>query len=195
MGRTSQIERKTSETNVKVNLDIDGSGEFNIKTPTPFLNHMLELFSKHGLFDLKVQAEGDVEVDFHHTVEDIGICLGQAFQKALGSKKKIKRYGEAKVPMDEALAQVTLDISGRPYLVCTIPQLKGKVGGFDLELVEEFFQAFVNNSGITLHITVLAGKNSHHVIEAVYKAFARALDIATQIDKRAEGIPSTKGTL
>jgi imidazoleglycerol-phosphate dehydratase len=195
MKRTSQVKRKTSETDVKVNLNIDGSGKYNIKTPTHFLNHMLELFSKHGLFDLTVQAEGDFEIDFHHTVEDIGICLGQAFQKALGNKEKIKRYGEAKIPMDEALAQVTLDISGRPYLICSIPQLKDKVGEFDLELVEEFFQAFVNNCGITLHITVLSGKNSHHIIEAVYKAFARALYIATQVDERAEGIPSTKGTL
>ena len=156
---------------------------------------MLELFSKHGLFDLDITASGDVEIDYHHTVEDIGICLGEAFNKALGKKVKIKRYGEAKVPMDEALAQITLDISGRPHLTCNIPQIEDKVGHFDTELVEEFFQAFVNNSGITLHINLISGKNSHHIIEAVFKAFARALDAATLLDPRVSGVPSTKGAL
>lgn len=195
MKRTSQVTRKTSETDIKVKLNIEGSGMCTIKTPVAFLNHMLELFSKHGHFDLTVQAEGDVEIDFHHTVEDIGICLGQAVKKALGNKEKIKRFGEATVPMDEASSRVNLDMSGRPYLVFNTPPLKGKVGNFDLELVEEFFQAFANNSGTTLHITVLSGKNHHHIIESVFKAFASALDKATQTDNRTAGIPSTKGAL
>jgi len=195
MERTSQVKRKTTETNVTLKINIDGSGKYSIKTPVPFLTHMLELFSKHGLFDLDINASGDVEIDFHHTVEDIGICLGEAFNKALGKKEKIKRYGEAKVPMDEALAQITLDISGRPHLTCNIPQIEDKVGQFDTELVEEFFQAFVNNSGITLHINLISGKNSHHIIEAVFKAFGRALDAATLLDPRVSGVPSTKGAL
>jgi imidazoleglycerol-phosphate dehydratase len=195
MERISQVKRKTTETDVTLKLNVDGSGKYSIKTPVPFLTHMLELFSKHGLFDLEIIASGDVEIDFHHTVEDIGICLGEAFNKALGKKEKIKRYGEAKVPMDEALAQITLDISGRPHLTCNIPQIEDKVGQFDTELVEEFFQAFVNNSGMTLHINLISGKNSHHIIEAVFKAFARALDAATLLDPRVSGIPSTKGAL
>ena len=195
MKRISQVKRKTTETDVTLKINIDGSGKYSIKTPVPFLTHMLELFSKHGLFDLDITASGDVEIDFHHTVEDIGICLGEAVNKALGKKEKIKRYGEAKVPMDEALAQITLDISGRPHLTCNIPQIEDKVGQFDTELVEEFFQAFVNNSGMTLHINLISGKNSHHIIEAVFKAFARALDAATLLDPRVSGIPSTKGAL
>jgi imidazoleglycerol-phosphate dehydratase len=195
MKRISQVKRKTTETDVTLKINLDGSGKYSIKTPVPFLTHMLELFSKHGLFDLEIIASGDVEIDFHHTVEDIGICLGEAFNKALGKKEKIKRYGEAKVPMDEALAQITLDISGRPHLTYNIPQIEDKVGQFDTELVEEFFQAFVNNSGITLHINLISGKNSHHIIEAVFKAFARALDAATLLDPRVSGIPSTKGAL
>ena len=195
MERISQVKRKTTETDITLKINIDGSGKYSIKTPVPFLTHMLELFSKHGLFDLDITASGDVEIDSHHTVEDIGICLGEAFNKALGKKVKIKRYGEAKVPMDEALAQITLDLSGRPHLTCNIPQIEDKVGQFDTELVEEFFQAFVNNSGITLHINLISGKNSHHIIEAVFKAFARALDTATLLDPRVSGIPSTKGAL
>lgn len=195
MERISQVKRKTTETDITLKINIDGSGKYSIKTPVPFLTHMLELFSKHGLFDLDINASGDVEIDSHHTVEDIGICLGEAFNKALGKKEKIKRYGEAKVPMDEALAQITLDISGRPHLTCNIPQIEDKVGQFDTELVEEFFQAFVNNSGMTLHINLISGKNSHHIIEAVFKAFARALDAATLLDPRVSGVPSTKGAL
>jgi imidazoleglycerol-phosphate dehydratase len=195
MERISQVKRKSTETDISLKINIDGSGKYRIKTPVPFLTHMLELFSKHGLFDLDITASGDVEIDSHHTVEDIGICLGEAFNKALGKKEKIKRYGEAKVPMDEALAQITLDISGRPHLTCNIPQIEDKVGHFDTELVEEFFQAFVNNSGTTLHINLISGKNSHHIIEAVFKAFARALDSATLLDPRVSGIPSTKGAL
>lgn len=195
MKRTAHIARKTTETDISMKLTIDGTGKFKINTPVPFFNHMLELFSKHGCFDLTLQAQGDIEIDFHHTVEDIGICLGQTVLKALGAKKNINRYGDAAVPMDEALAQVYLDISGRSCLVFNTPSLRGKTGNFDLELVEEFFQAFANNSKTTLHINVPYGKNYHHIIEAVFKAFGRALDKATRIDKRAPGIPSTKGVL
>lgn len=195
MKRTAQIERTTTETAIKLRLNLDGTGKFSIKTPIAFFNHMLELTAKHGLFDLSLQARGDVAIDYHHTVEDIGICLGQALQKALGAKKHIRRYGEASVPMDEALAQVVLDISGRPFLVFKAPSLKGKTGDFDLELVEEFFQAFANHGKITLHINVVCGRNSHHIIEAVFKAFGRALDSATGIDIRTAGVPSTKGIL
>ena len=195
MARSARIERKTSETVISLELEIDGSGSYSVRTPAAFLNHMLELFARHGLFNLSVQAEGDTAIDFHHTVEDIGICLGQAFVKALGNKDGIRRYGEARVPMDEALAEVTLDLSGRPYLVYNIPELKGKVGEFDSELVEEFLQAFANNCKATLHITVAYGKNRHHIIEAVFKALARALDSATQLDGRITGVPSTKGVL
>jgi len=195
MKRKASIMRKTKETDIKIALTIDGTGVGKIKTPVPFFTHMLDLLTKHGFFDLTIQAKGDVEIDFHHTVEDLGICVGQALLKALGSKKNIRRYGEALIPMDESLAHVSLDISGRPYLMFKAPPLKGKTGDFDLELVEEFFQAFVNNSNITLHINVLYGKNYHHMIEAVFKAFGRALDSATQIDARLPGIPSTKGIL
>ena len=195
MKRTATIKRKTSETDITVNLNIDGSGTYRIATPAPFLNHMLELLAKHGLFDLTIKAQGDTHIDLHHTVEDTGICLGEAVLKALGGKRNIRRYGDKTVPMDESLAQVALDISGRPFLIFNVPPLKGKTGTFDLELVEEFFQAFVNKSGTTLHINVLRGKNYHHIIEAIFKAFARALDEATQIDQRVSGVPSTKGTL
>lgn len=195
MKRTAVIKRKTSETEILVKLNLDGSGTYAISTPVAFLNHMLELVAKHGLFDLSIKATGDTDIDLHHTVEDIGICCGEAVQKALGSKRAIRRYGDAAVPMDEALAQVVIDVSGRPYLVFNVPPLRGKVGNFDLELVEEFFQAFVNHSNITLHINVLRGKNYHHIIEAVFKAFGRALDCATVIDQRVSGVPSTKGAL
>lgn len=195
MKRTAKIERKTSETAIAVQLNLDGSGTYRISTPVPFLTHMLELFSKHGLFDLTIKAKGDTQIDLHHTVEDIGICLGEAVLKALGGKKNMKRYGDMTVPMDEALAHVSMDISGRPFLAFNVPPLKGKIGTFDLELVEEFFQAFVNHSGITLHINVLRGKNYHHIIEAIFKALGRVLDEATRIDRRVSGVPSTKGTL
>jgi len=195
MVRSAQVTRTTTETSISVDLRIDGTGQYAVQTPIPFFNHMLELFARHGLFDLTLNATGDTAVDCHHTVEDIGICLGQAVRQALGEKKGIKRYGEATAPMDEALARANLDISGRPYLVFRVPALQGKVGAFDLELVEDFFQAFVNNSATTLHISVLSGRNFHHMVEAIFKAFARALDDATQIDARVAGIPSTKGTL
>jgi imidazoleglycerol-phosphate dehydratase len=199
MARTSKISRKTKETSIKANLNIDGQGNYDIRTPVPFLNHMLELFSRHGLFDIAIEATGDTEIDFHHTVEDIGICLGiclgKAFEKALGNREGIVRYGHAAIPMDETLAQVSIDLSGRPFLIFQAELPKGKVGEFDLELAEEFFRAFSNHLQANLHITLLYGENLHHILEAVFKAAARAMDQATALDPRAKGIPSTKGTL
>lgn len=187
--------RTTSETDIRVSLNLDGSGKCSISTPVGFFNHMLELTARHGLFDLTVKADGDTGVDAHHTIEDIGICLGQATCTALGKKEHIQRYGEATVPMDEALVRVVLDVSGRPLLMFCAPPLRGKTGAVDLDLVEEFFQAFANHAKLTIHIDVIRGKNFHHIVEAIFKAFGRALDAATRIDKRLPGIPSTKGTL
>lgn len=195
MKRSAQINRKTTETDIKIVLHLDGSGKSNAATPVSFLNHMLDLTARHGLFDITVSARGDVEVDFHHTVEDIGICLGQALLKALGDKGRIRRYGEATIPMDEALSRVVIDISGRPLLVMKSVPLRGKTGDFDLALVEEFFQAFVNHAGITMHMDVIRGRNAHHVVESLFKAFSRALSSAVAIDSRGRGIPSTKGIL
>lgn len=195
MLRTAKINRKTKETQIILELNIDGSGNNDIKTPIPFFSHMLDLFSKHGIFDLTANINGDIEVDFHHTVEDVGICLGQAFYDALGDKKSIERYGEAKVPMDEALAEVVVDISGRPHLTYNVkfPKIEGKE--FDAEVVKEFFEAFVINSHITIHINLIRGENTHHIIEAIYKAFGVALSRACKIDPRKKGVPSTKGVL
>jgi len=195
MSRTALIERITNETKVKLTLSVDGSGVAKISTSVPFLDHMLNLFARHGLFDLEVEARGDIDIDFHHTVEDIGIVLGEAFKEALGDKKGICRYGRATVPMDETLASAVVDISGRPYLVYHVNLPKVKIGEFDVELAREFFQAFVNHSGLNLHINVMYGDNVHHIIEACFKAFARALDSATQFDCRVEGVMSTKGVL
>lgn len=194
--RKALIERKTTETNVSVEIYIDGEGKGRINTNIPFLDHMLTLFARHGLFDLNIEAEGDIEIDFHHTVEDIGIVLGQAISQAVGDKKGIKRYGSALIPMDETLASVALDISGRPYLSYSITFPKrGRIKEFDTDLIEDFFQALVNNSGITLHINLQYGRNIHHIFEAIFKAFGRALDEATSIDSRVSGVPSTKGKL
>jgi len=193
--RSAPVTRKTTETDIALTLTIDGSGQYAIDTPVPFLTHMLELFSRHGMFDLTIKATGDVAIDYHHTVEDIGICLGQALRNALGDKQNMSRYGEATIPMDEAAANTCIDLGGRPFLSFQVPDMPHKVGDFDLELVAEFFQAFVNNSACNLHIRVLSGKNAHHIIEAVFKSFARALDSATRIDPRGGGIRSTKGTL
>ncbi|MBI5198863.1 MAG: imidazoleglycerol-phosphate dehydratase HisB [Nitrospirae bacterium] len=194
--RTAKIERKTKETDIKVYLKIDGKGNYDIKTAIPFLDHMLSLFSRHGLFDLRLRAKGDTEVDYHHTVEDIGIILGNAIKKALGDKKGIKRYGEASIPMDETLATVSIDISGRPYLIYNVKlPKKAKLKEFDPDLVEDFFRSIVNHSGITLHINLIYGRDTHHILEAVFKAFGRSLDQATKIDPRIKGIPSTKGRL
>ncbi len=195
MSRTAAIERITKETRIKLSLTVDGSGIAAICTSIPFLDHMLNLFARHGLFDLDVEASGDIDIDFHHTVEDIGIVLGEAFKQALGEKKGIRRYGQSTVPMDETLASVAVDISGRPYLVYHVNLPKVKLGEFDVELAREFFQAFANHCGLNLHINVMYGDNVHHIIEACFKAFARALDSASQLDPRVEGVMSTKGML
>ena len=195
MSRKSSIERITRETQIKLTLEIDGRGDAKVCTSVPFLDHMLDLFTRHGLFDLQVEAKGDIDIDFHHTVEDIGIVLGTAFREALGDKKGIRRYGQASVPMDETLASVAVDLSGRPYMVYNVNLPKIKIGEFDVELAREFFQAFANNVGANLHINVMYGDNVHHVLEACFKAMARALDQATQIDARIEGVLSTKGKL
>jgi len=195
MLRSTEIERITSETQVALKLNIDGTGQASIKTTVAFLDHMLHLFARHGQFDLSVQAHGDIDIDFHHTVEDIGIVLGQAFRQALGDKQGIVRYGTARVPMDEALADVSVDLSGRPYLVYNVPLPKVKVGDFDAELAREFFQAFANTCGCNLHLNLLYGENVHHIIEACFKGFGRALDSATALNPRLAGVMSTKGVL
>jgi len=195
MTRAAAIERVTNETRIKLSLVVDGKGDAKICTSVPFLDHMLNLFARHGLFDLEVEACGDIDIDFHHTVEDIGIVLGEAFKQALGDKNGIRRYGQASVPMDETLASVAIDISGRPYLVYHVTLPKIKIGEFDVELAREFFQAFVNHCGLNLHINVMYGENVHHIIEACFKAVARAMDVATQRDPRVEGVLSTKGVL
>jgi imidazoleglycerol-phosphate dehydratase len=195
MARTSTIERLTRETRIKLSIDLDGSGQGKVCTSVPFLDHMLDLFARHGFFDLEVEASGDIDIDFHHTVEDVGIVLGQAIREALGDKKGIRRYGQATVPMDETLASVAADLSGRPFLVYNVRLPKVKIGEFDVELAREFFQALVNNLGANLHINVMYGDNVHHILEACFKATARALDVATQLDPRIEGVLSTKGKL
>ena len=193
--RKAKTERVTSEVKVKVDINLDGKGDYEIETGIPFFNHMLSQFAKHGYFDLKISASGDLDVDFHHTVEDVGLALGDAFQKALGDKKSIRRFGEAFVPFDETLAFASVDLSGRPHLVYKVKVPKSKVGEFDLELGEEFFKSFSNTLLCNLHIELKYGENLHHMIEAVFKAVGRALDNATKIDPRSGGIPSTKGKL
>jgi imidazoleglycerol-phosphate dehydratase len=195
MSRKVSVERVTKETQIKLSLNVDGTGDAKICTSVPFLDHMLNLFARHGLFDLEVEANGDIDIDFHHTVEDIGIVLGDAFRQALGDKKGIRRYGDATVPMDETLANAVVDLSGRPYLVYQVNLPKVKIGEFDVELVREFFTAFVNNSAMNLHVRLIFGDNVHHIVEACFKAFARAMDEATQLDERIKGVMSTKGTL
>ena len=195
MSRKASIERVTKETSIKLSLEIDGNGKSKICTSVPFLDHMLDLFTRHGIFDLLVEASGDTDIDFHHTVEDIGIVLGQAFREALGDKKGIRRYGQASVPMDETLASVAIDLSGRPFMVYNVRLPKIKIGEFDVELAREFFQAFANNVGANLHINVMYGDNVHHILEACFKGMARAMDMATQLDQRIEGVLSTKGKL
>lgn len=195
MGRSAKVCRKTGETSVNVQIYLDGQGHNNINTPAFFLNHMLNLFSRHALFDLEIDAEGDIEVDFHHLVEDVGIVMGQAFLEALGNKEGIKRYGSFYVPMDEALAFCALDLSGRPFIHFDAEFSRDKVGEFDVELVKEFFVAFANNARITVHFEILRGENTHHMIEALFKAFGRALREAVAFDPREKGVPSTKGIL
>jgi len=195
MSRKSVIERITKETQIKLCLTIDGKGETRICTSVPFLDHMLDLFARHGHFDLHIEASGDTDVDYHHITEDIGIVLGCAFKEAVGDKCGIRRYGQTTVPMDETLASVTVDLSGRPYLVYNVPLPKVKIGDFDVELVREFLQGFANNAAANVHVNLQYGDNVHHIVEACFKAFARALDAATIVDPRIEGVMSTKGKL
>lgn len=193
--RTGKIFRQTRETKVEAEINLDGTGQAEISTGIGFFNHMLNLFAAHGQFDLKIFCEGDLEIDGHHSVEDIGIALGAALKSALGDKKSITRYGTFFLPMDESLALVSVDISGRPFLVYEVENLAPTIGNFDTELVEEFLRALAFNSGITLHTKILYGKNSHHKIEAIFKAFGRALRIAVAKDDKISGVPSTKGIL
>lgn len=195
MARKASLKRKTYETDISMELNIDGEGKSSISTGIGFFDHMLNLFAKHGLMDLTVEAKGDLDVDAHHTVEDVGIVLGQLIKEALGDKRSIKRYGTSYVPMDESFALVSLDLSGRPFLVFDVNFTSEKTGTMETELFEEFFRAVSHNAGMTLHIKLLHGSNTHHIIEAVFKAFGRALDEATKTDERIKGIMSTKGSL
>ncbi|MBF0225084.1 MAG: imidazoleglycerol-phosphate dehydratase HisB [Desulfobacterales bacterium] len=193
--RISNIKRKTKETDISIQLNIDGEGDYKINTGIPFFDHMLSLFSAHGFFDLSVDAKGDIEVDFHHTVEDIGIVLGEAFNSALGDRKGIVRYGYAVTPMDESLAYVALDLSNRPYLIYNIPPNIIPYGNFGIQLAKEFFKSFAIKSGMNLHINVSYGEDVHHVLEAIFKALGRALSQAVKFDERIKSILSTKGIL
>jgi len=195
MSRTASIERKTKETSIRLTLNLDGEGKSELDTSIPFLDHMLEQIARHGLIDLTVQATGDREIDDHHTVEDIGICFGEALRDAVGDKAGVVRYGHAYVPLDEALSRVVLDLSGRSGLVYCVDFPKERVGDFDVDLFKEFFQAIVNHGRITLHIDAIRGDNNHHIIETVFKAFGRALRMALSRDPRISDIPSTKGAL
>lgn len=195
MSRTSTVERRTAETSIQATLNVDGSGQAVVQTGIGFFDHMLNLWAKHGLFDLTLTAEGDLHIDGHHTVEDTGIVLGKALAQAVGDKAGIRRYGTAFVPMDEALVQVSLDLSGRPFLHYAVDTRVERIGSFDTELTEEFLRAFADNAGITLHVMLLHGKNGHHIIEALFKALGRALDEATRKDDRIVGVLSTKGSL
>lgn len=193
--RQAAITRKTGETDIALELNVDGTGKVELESGVPFLNHMLDLFAKHGQFDLKLEAEGDIDVDDHHTVEDIAICLGQALREALGSKVGIKRYASVFIPMDEALAQVVIDISNRPHLEYRAEYPSAQIGSFQTELVHEFLWKLALEARMTLHVIVHYGRNTHHMVEAVFKALGRALDEATGIDPRVKGVPSTKGVL
>ncbi|HOX88203.1 MAG TPA: imidazoleglycerol-phosphate dehydratase HisB [Burkholderiaceae bacterium] len=194
--RTADLSRTTSETRIRVALNLDGSGRAQLATGIGFFDHMLEQIARHGLLDLTVEAQGDLHIDGHHTVEDVGITLGQAFAQALGDKRGVRRYGHAYVPLDEALSRVVIDLSGRPGLVWEVPFTRAMIGEFDVDLAHEFFQGFVNHAGVTLHVDNLRGANSHHQCETVFKAFGRALRMAVEPDARAAGsIPSTKGSL
>jgi imidazoleglycerol-phosphate dehydratase len=193
--RAAEVERETRETQVKVALKVDGTGHGEIATGVPFLDHMLESFARHGFFDLKVEAHGDLHIDEHHTVEDVGIVLGRAFRQALGDRSGIRRFGEATVPLDEALCAAVVDISGRSYLSYEVPVAQERVGSFPTELVQDFMKAFSDEAGINLHLHLRAGRNPHHVIETVFKSFARAMDQASSLEPRVSGVLSTKGTL
>jgi len=193
--RKVDLHRKTTETDIQLSLNLDGEGTYQVSTRVPFLNHMLELFARHGFFDLTLQATGDVEIDDHHTVEDVGLALGQAFREALGDKRGIRRFGEATVPLDEALVSCVVDLSGRPFLAYNLKIRQEKVGNFATELIHDFFLAFTNQLGMNLHFNMTQGRNPHHIIEAGFKAFARALSSAVQYDPRVQGVLSTKGSL
>jgi len=195
ISRRAEVDRSTTETQVRIGLALDGTGQAKIATTIPFLDHMLALLAKHGFFDVTVQAKGDTDIDEHHTVEDIGIVLGMALKQALGKKEGIKRFGFASVPLDETLAQVTIDLSGRPYLVYRVELPDRKIKSFDLGLFEDFFQAFVTHGALNLHVNLLYGRNPHHIMEAIFKALAKALDQATALDERVSGVLSTKGQL
>jgi len=195
MARQAQINRDTQETQIRVKLNLDGSGRAKLASGIPFLDHMLDQIARHGLVDLEVKAKGDLHIDAHHTVEDIGITLGQAFAKAIGDKKGVRRYGHAYVPLDEALSRVVIDLSGRPGLEMSGKFTRARVGDFDVDLVREFFQGFVNHALVTLHLDNLKGVNTHHQVETLFKAFGRALRMAVELDPRVKGVPSTKGKL
>jgi imidazoleglycerol-phosphate dehydratase len=194
--RSTKVSRNTLETQINIELNLDGSGKSRFDTGLPFLDHMMDQIARHGLLDLNILAKGDLHIDAHHTVEDIGITLGQAFNQAIGDKKGLRRYGHAYIPLDEALSRVVLDISGRPGLVFNCKFVRGNVGEFDVDLIKEFFQGFVNHALVTVHIDNLAGDNAHHQAETIFKAFGRALRMALELDPRMAGVmPSTKGTL
>jgi len=193
--RSAEVQRNTLETQVRVKLDLDGSGISRLATGVGFLDHMLDQIARHGMIDLEIEAKGDLHIDAHHTVEDVGITLGQALARAVGDKKGLCRYGHAYVPLDEALSRVVVDLSGRPGLVFQVAFVRGTIGEFDVDLVREFFQGLVNHAAMTLHIDNLRGENAHHQAETVFKAFGRALRVAVGVDARATGIPSTKGSL
>jgi imidazoleglycerol-phosphate dehydratase len=195
MNRKASAERKSRETNIRVEIDLDGSGRASIRTPLPFLSHMLEQIARHGGFDLTVEAEGDVEIDGHHTTEDVGIVLGKAVLDALGERRGIRRYGSATLPMDEALVTAALDLSGRPFFVWRVPLPKAKLGNWDVELAEVFFEAFARTAQANLHVRLIEGSNLHHIVEISFKAFSKALREAVSIDPRSPEVPSTKGLL
>ena len=193
--RQARVERRTKETQIVLQLNLDGGGAAKVDTGIPFFDHMLEAWTKHGLIDLTLDAKGDLEVDLHHTVEDVGICLGRAVKEAVGDKAGIARYGASFLPMDEALLHAAIDLSGRPYLVFNVPLLRTRIGNFDLDLLKDFFRAFAVNAEITLHVNMHYGENLHHIAEAVFKAVGRALAEATRLNPRVAGVPSTKGSL
>lgn len=197
MPRTAKVARKTKETDVKISINLDGRGNYKIDTSIPFVDHILSLMSKHGHIDLNIEAKGDIEVDYHHTVEDIGIVLGEAIKKAIGEKLRIRRYGEALTPMDESLAQVVIDLSGRPFLVYKVKPPKGSelIRSLQVSLFEDFFRALTNHIGMNLHIILHYGRDPHHIFEAIFKGFGRALRAAVEIHPKTKGVPSTKGTL
>ena len=195
MSRTAEVRRQTAETDVRVSLELDGTGRATIGTGVGFFDHMLTLLAAHSRIDLEIEARGDLATGSHHTVEDTGIVIGQALDRALGDRAGIERYGQALVPMDECLVQAAIDISGRPYLACSVPLPAAVVGGFETDLLSEFLRGLTNHAGISLHVTLLSGENPHHVIEACFKSFARALRAAVSIDPRQSGVPSTKGTI